>query len=438
MDDSMGKPRTGRDAVLIGIVTSFIVVIIGGCGLIYNQLSEAFQFGDSGAGMAFWFLLCPVISVLTPLSIVFGSLIGYLSFRLSNKLRLRRNRLFSAIGGIMSGIILVLAASIIFNMLVNKSFNKLVNKPVGECPPLPDRAVSCLKLEGRGGVEDMALSPNADRLAGASSYNAVYVWDVSTGNMNLMIEPEDNAYEVHSVEWSPDGKSLAAGLNNKQVIRYDSTSGAQLLPLDGHDGSICDLSWSTDGTKLASASYSDEAFVWNMETGKPFIDIRGKKYAEVDCPIALSYDAKRVAIRYQNHLVKIWDIEAKQTITILEGHSLYVLDLAWSPDGSLLATTYRDGSIVIWDTDIWQPVQTLTGHADRVVSVAWSPDASRLASSSDDQNIIIWDAQTGLRILTLKGNPYSQESRVFWTQDTERIVSTWAYTVIIWDVSVQP
>lgn len=51
-------------------------------------------------------------------------------------------------------------------------------------------------------------------------------------------------------------------------------------------------------------------------------------------------------------------------------------------------------------------MQKLQGHSNWVLSVAFSPDSSRIASGSDDRTIRIWDVRSGKEVQKLEGyNP---------------------------------
>jgi WD40 repeat protein len=77
--------------------------------------------------------------------------------------------------------------------------------------------------------------------------------------------------------------------------------------------------------------------------------------------------------------------------TILEGHTLSVNSVSFSPDGSKLASGSRDNTIKIWDMKTHFVEATLEGHANSVSSVSFSPDGSTIASGSGDRTLKIWD-----------------------------------------------
>ena len=108
--------------------------------------------------------------------------------------------------------------------------------------------------------------------------------------------------EVNSVAWSPSGETLASASNDKTLMVWDATSGAQvtlivdsfifklsscsrflckihitmkvcggsrrqLSRLEGHTGGVNSVAWSPSGEKLASASSDMTVTVWDAESG---------------------------------------------------------------------------------------------------------------------------------------------------------------------------
>jgi WD40 repeat protein len=79
----------------------------------------------------------------------------------------------------------------------------------------------------------------------------------------------------------------------------------------------------------------------------------------------------------------------------LEGHSGYVMSVAFSHDSTRLASASWDNTVKLWDASSGEYLQTLEGHSSVVSSVAFSHDSTRLASASWDKTVKLWDASSG-------------------------------------------
>jgi WD40 repeat protein len=77
----------------------------------------------------------------------------------------------------------------------------------------------------------------------------------------------------------------------------------------------------------------------------------------------------------------------------LEGHSLGVLSVVYSPDGTKIISGSVDKTIKIWDANTGICLQTLEGHSSNVYSVAYSPDDKRIVSGSADKTVKIWGVE---------------------------------------------
>ncbi len=67
--------------------------------------------------------------------------------------------------------------------------------------------------------------------------------------------------------------------------------------------------------------------------------------------LALSGDGKRLFSGSADSTIKVWDLESgKETLT-LRGHTLEVFSLALSTDGKRLFSGSGDGTIKVWDVE---------------------------------------------------------------------------------------
>ena len=91
--------------------------------------------------------------------------------------------------------------------------------------------------------------------------------------------------------------------------------------------------------------------------------------------------------------IRFWDAATGAPLKTIAGHTgSFGRAVAFSPDGTTLANVGTgDNTIPIRDVQSRQLLRTLTGHTDIVASVAYSPDGRNLVSADWDGNIRIWD-----------------------------------------------
>lgn len=116
----------------------------------------------------------------------------------------------------------------------------------------------------------------------------------------------------------------------------------------------------------------------------------------------------------------------------LQGHSDYVLSVAFSPDGKKLATGSLDNTIKIWDLKTGGVIQTLTGHTEYVKQVIFSPDGKQIASCSFDYTAKVWSWESGQVFQNFKHN--NPVSSVAFSPDGTKLATSRG-AAYIWDIN---
>jgi WD40 repeat protein/transcriptional regulator with XRE-family HTH domain len=115
------------------------------------------------------------------------------------------------------------------------------------------------------------------------------------------------------------------------------------------------------------------------------------EYSTYGNMITFSPDGSLLASMGISNSAKIWDTRTGKLLHTLQGHTDLVNSLFFSPDGQWLATTNQDRTVKLWDVNTGQVRATLTGHTGVTNAAVFSPDGNTLVTGSADQTAIFWD-----------------------------------------------
>lgn len=254
---------------------------------------------------------------------------------------------------------------------------------------------------------------------------------------------------VTCAAFSPDGKLIASGSNDKTVIVCDAENAdVRAGPMEEHEGRVLAVAFAPDGKLLASRSDDCTVKIWDTESGDLVADLRDSQGAPehaVTSVVFVNGDdgaPLRLASSSLDACIRIWDVETPgsesfgELLHTLEGHEGGVATIASSPNGSRIAAGSVDGSIRVWDVASSELVHDdpFCGHMSSVTSVTFSPDGTRLASASLDESILIWDADSAAVILgPLEGHTKAVTSIAFSPDGTRLVSGSLDGILILWD-----
>jgi len=159
-------------------------------------------------------------------------------------------------------------------------------------------------------------------------------------------------------------------------------------------GGFLAAAFSPDGQELATA-ISNEVVVWDIGQGKQLFAGQGHT-AWIVC-LAYSPDQTIMASGSRDETIRLWDAETGQCLKTLACPGSWIQTLAFSPDGETLVSGGSDGEIRLWQVETAHCQQVLSGHCDRILSLKFTADGHTLVSGSQDETVAVWDFDSGDR-----------------------------------------
>ncbi|NES85059.1 MAG: WD40 repeat domain-containing protein [Moorea sp. SIO2B7] len=160
-----------------------------------------------------------------------------------------------------------------------------------------------------------------------------------------------------------------------------------------HEKSVRDLTYSPDGTYLATASFDKTAKLVEVATGREITTIT---HRDLVYAVKFSPDGNYLATISKDKTAKLVAVTTGREVTTIS-HENQIYALTFSPDGTYLATASRDKTAKLVAVATGTEV-TWINHRDSVRAVTFSPDGTYLATASNDYTAKLVAVATGTEV----------------------------------------
>jgi WD40 repeat protein len=249
-------------------------------------------------------------------------------------------------------------------------------------------------LEGHTGeyVRCVAFSPDGKTLASGSDDKTVKLWDVATGKEKATLRGHTD--EVWYVAFLPERKTVVSGSLDGTVRLWDVTTGKQMASLRCFVPSE-EMRWggmvaSPDGTTLAVVTKDEAVKLLDLKSGKERGRFKGKWNIAV-----FSFDGRTLAL-VSGDQVELWDVASGKSKVAVKAGSIE--SVAFSPDDKTLALgiceEVGEEAVKLYEVGTGRLRATLKSPTHHILSLAFSPDSKTLAVGRYLEGLQLWDATT--------------------------------------------
>ncbi|KAI4167537.1 MAG: hypothetical protein LQ343_007135 [Gyalolechia ehrenbergii] len=143
--------------------------------------------------------------------------------------------------------------------------------------------------------------------------------------------------------------------------------------------------------RLVTASDDFTIYLWSPlspSSTKPLARLLGHQ-KQVN-HVTFSPDGTLIASSSFDNSIKLWNARDGHFLHTLRGHVGPVYMSCFSPDSRLLVSGSKDTTLKVWDVRMGKLREDLPGHRDEVFAVDWSPDGRMVGSGGKDRAVRIW------------------------------------------------
>ncbi|KAI1856032.1 hypothetical protein JX265_011929 [Neoarthrinium moseri] len=335
------------------------------------------------------------------------------------------------------------------------------------------------------------VSPDGKRLATAGGDGHVRVWstesvynahDRSYSKPRQLCHMSHHLGTIHSVRFSPNGRYLASGADDKIICIYQLESGPPTIAsfgtnepppvenwktsrrLVGHENDVQDLAWSYDGSILVSVGLDSKIVIWSGHTFEKLkvlsghqSHVKGITFDPANKFFATASDDRTIKIfRFtspaanatQHDMVNNFQLETTISAPFKSSPlTTYFRRCSWSPDGNHIAAANAVNgpvsSVAIIERSRWDSEINLIGHEGPTEVCMFSPRlfhtekppehggltnghsagslVTVIASAGQDKTLSIWNTNSSRPVVILQDLAAKSIADLAWTPDGQTL-----------------
>ncbi|KAI6674750.1 hypothetical protein NL676_002656 [Syzygium grande] len=222
------------------------------------------------------------------------------------------------------------------------------------------------------GVSDLAWSSDSHYICSASDDRTLRIWS-SRPPFDCLKTLKGHTDLVFCVNFNPQSSLIVSGSFDETIRIWEVKTGRCLNVIRAHSMPVTSVHFNRDGSLIVSGSHDGSCKIWDTKNGaclKTLIDdtVPAVSFAK------FSPNGKFILVATLNDTLKLWNYATGKFLKIYTGHknSVYCLTSTFSvTNGKYIVSGSEDRCICIWDLQGKNLIQKLEGHSDTAVMYRW-------------------------------------------------------------------
>ena len=211
-------------------------------------------------------------------------------------------------------------------------------------------------------INEVAISPLGHLIASCSDDSTIKLWKNNIHGFSHLIKIHNAP--VKSVNFSPSGKLLISGGNDKKINIFSISQNKILSTfynkynknvllnnyIKENQGKINNIKWSPDGLYFATAGKDHTIKLYDIRTQKMIqnINAHGNSVTSIDFHPSKKY----LVSGSLDSTVKIWDLFRNANLYTLYGHEGPIYSVNFSKSGEFICSGGIDGDVYLWRNNL--------------------------------------------------------------------------------------
>lgn len=256
----------------------------------------------------------------------------------------------------------------------------------------------------------LALIKNDTRLISTSDDRSIKIWDFE--NLTCL-RTRNGEHQLYSLAVSFDEKFFVTGDYNYNIKIWncENEDDDQCMILTGSNDKVLDVAITRSLSTIISVGRDKFIRFWDIKPPKQTGFISMGEYYEIT--VCINSDDTIFATGSQDMKIRIWDLNSKNIISILEGHKNKIDSIKFTKSSLYLVSASTDTTLIIWNLSDMSQEAVLESHTDRVRALEISEDESLICSVSTDHTAKLWryfsnnDQRLNFKVLMISGKEFS-------------------------------